>query len=151
LQAKNRAPITVYIDSRGGNVVSSEFLLQLLNATNQDRDSPCRVITVCTNRASSAAADLLSAGDYAIAYPESTIFYHGVRQAVPDPVTAEFGSVLVESLKISNDQSAMALVRKTEWRFMFRFVMTKSQFPNIRTDLAKPTMTDLDCFLHVIS
>jgi ATP-dependent protease ClpP protease subunit len=130
LQAASRNPITVFIDSRGGDVAIGELILKLLNASNQDSAPPCQIITVVTHRASSAAADLLSAGDYAIAYPESVIFYHGVRQSLVDPVTVEYGSALTDSLRISNDQSAMVLARKTEWRFMFRFVTLQAQFPS---------------------
>lgn len=151
LQAASRNPITVFIDSRGGDVAIGELILKLLNASNQDSAPPCQIITVVTHRASSAAADLLSAGDYSIAFPESMSFYHGVRQSLVDPVTVEYGSALTDSLRVSNDQSAMALARKTEWRFMFRFVMLQAKFPGVRKELAKPTMTDLDCLLHLLS
>lgn len=151
LQAANRNPITVYIDSRGGNVSSAELILRLLQASDQNSAAPCRIITVVTNRASSAAADLLSSGDYAIAFSESAVFYHGVRQSLADPLTVEFGSALTESLKISNDQSAMALARKSEARFMFRFVMMKHEFDGARQKLSRPALSDLDCFIALIS
>ena len=150
LQANSRDPITVYIDSRGGNVASAESIIRLLASSNQNSDPPCRIITVVTGRAASAAADLLSSGNYAIAYPEATIFYHGVRQSLPDPVTVEFGSALTESLKISNDRSAMALARRTEWRFMFRFVMMKHQFGDFRARISDPAKSDLDCFVGLV-
>jgi ATP-dependent protease ClpP protease subunit len=151
LQAANRNPITLYIDSRGGNVSSTELILRLLTASDQNAAAPCRIITVVTNRASSAAADLLSSGDYAIAFSESTVFYHGVRQSLVDPLTVEFGSALTESLKISNDQSAMALARKSEGRFMFRFVMMKHRFEEVRQKLPPTSRSDLDCFIALIS
>jgi ATP-dependent protease ClpP protease subunit len=150
-QSVSRDPITVYIDSRGGNVDSADSILRLLTASNQDAAAACRIITVVVNRAASAAADLLSSGDYAIAYPGSTIFYHGVRESLVVPVTVEYGSALTESLKLSNEQSAMALARKTEWRFMFRYVTVKSKFEEVRTKLAGPSMSDLDCFVYVIA
>jgi ATP-dependent protease ClpP protease subunit len=151
LQNANRGPITVYIDSRGGSVFSAELILRLLSASNQNGDPPCRIITVVTNRAASAAADLLSSGDYAIALPESTILYHGVRTSLIDPLTVELGSAVTESLKISNDRYAMALARRAEGRFMFRFVMTKHAFSNFRQKAGKPNLSDLDCFLGIIS
>jgi hypothetical protein len=151
LQSASRAPITVYINSRGGNVASAELILRLLSASNQDSAPPCRIITVVVSRAASAAADLLSSGDYAIAFPESTIVYHGVRQSLVDPVTVELGSALTESLKISNEQYAMALARKAVWRFMFRFVMMKHQFPDFRQKSNLPSARDLDCFLGLVS
>ena len=145
LQSRSRAPITVYIDSRGGSVASAEAILRLLSASNQNEDPPCRIITVAIGRASSAAAVILSSGNYAIAVPECIIFYHGVRQALDNPITVEYGSALTESLKISNDQSAMALARKTEWRFMFRFVNMMPEFDGVRQK--SPSMSDLDCFV----
>jgi len=86
-----------------------------------------------------------------VAYPESTIFYHGVRQTLATPVTVEFGSALTERLKISNDQSAMALARKTEWRFMFRFVMMTPEFTTLRQTTNRPSLTPLDSFIELIS
>src|SRR3989442_15484916 len=80
LQSLNRQPITVYIDSPGGAVISMEHILRLLKLSNQDAESPCHIITAVTMRAASAAADLLSSGDYAIAYPTSTVLYHGLRR-----------------------------------------------------------------------
>src|SRR4051812_25661375 len=90
LQASSRGPITVYIDSRGGSVATAEAILRLLGESDQDINPPCWIITVAIGRAASAAADLLSSGNCALALPESTIFYHGVRQALDNPVTVEF-------------------------------------------------------------
>jgi ATP-dependent protease ClpP protease subunit len=145
-----REPITVYIDSRGGNLESAELLLRLLTASNQDGAPPCRIITVVTNQASSAAADFLSSGDYAIALPGTSIFYHGVRQSSAEPVTVEAGSALTERLKISNSQSAMALARKTEQRFMYLFVVTRTGFQAHRESVNNSTKTDLACFVSII-
>jgi ATP-dependent protease ClpP protease subunit len=127
-QAISRAPITICINSPGGDVNAADAIMRLIRASNQDTVPGCRVITVAIDRASSAAADMLSAGDYVLASPESVIFYHGVRTFPADPVTEEFGASLTERLKISNDRSAVKLTRNTESRFMFRFVMLKPDF-----------------------
>jgi Clp protease len=66
LQNQSRDPISVYIDSRGGIVASADLLLSLLTASNQDSAPPCRVITVVTSRASSAAATCLRWGNFAL-------------------------------------------------------------------------------------
>jgi ATP-dependent protease ClpP protease subunit len=150
LTSQNRDPITVYIDSRGGSVASAELILRLLQATNQDGASPCWLITVVTSRAASAAADLLSSGNYAIAYPESTILYHGVRTSLNE-LTVEIASLMAESLKISNDRYAMALARKSEWRFMWRFMSLRSGFGEHREKIGKPKHSELDCFIDLIS
>src|SRR5262245_46284729 len=87
LQSQSREPITVYIDSRGGSTESAEVLLRLLRARNQDNADSCRLITVVTSLAASAAADFLSSGDYALAYPGSTVLYHGTRTPLDVPLT----------------------------------------------------------------
>jgi ATP-dependent protease ClpP protease subunit len=110
LTSQKRDPVTIYIDSRGGSVASAESLLRLLTASNQDLAPPCRLISVVTSRPGSAAADLLSSGDYAPAYPDTTLVYHGVRTGMDDPLTVELASILAESLKLSNDRYAMALL-----------------------------------------
>ena len=146
----NRESITVYIDSRGGSVASAETILRLLQSTDQDGAPACRIVTVVTGHAASAAADLLSSGDYAIAHSESTILYHGVRTSLNDPLTMEIASVLTETLKLSNDRYAMTLARKSEIRFMFRFFALRPQFAEYRTKVAKPEYTDIQCFLGMV-
>lgn len=150
LTAGNRGPISVYIDSPGGNVSSAELILKLLQATNQENDPPCWLITVVTSRAASAAADLLSSGNYAVAYPDSTLLYHGVRTPSLSGVTVEFAAMLAESMKISNDRYAMALTRKSEWRFMFRFMGLRGNFADHRTSTGQPTLSELGCFVEMI-
>jgi ATP-dependent protease ClpP protease subunit len=150
LTAGDRGPISVYIDSPGGNVASAELILKLLQATNQENDPPCWLITVVTSRAASAAADLLSSGNYAIAYPDSTLLYHGVRTPSLSGITVEFAAMLAESMKISNDRYAMALTRKSEWRFMFRFMGLRGKFAGHRASTGKPKLSELDCFVEMI-
>lgn len=150
LSAVSREPITVFIDSQGGSVASAEAILRMLQATDQDSSPVCHLITVVTGEASSAAADLLSSGDYAIAYPESSILFHGVRRSLSNPVTVEVASFLSESLKLSNDRYAMTLAKKSETRFMFRYFLLRSEFAAYRTKINKPHFTDLECFLDLV-
>jgi ATP-dependent protease ClpP protease subunit len=146
-----RRPITVYIDSPGGNLANMESIWRLLTASNQDASPPCRVITVVTVRAASAAADLLSSGDYAIAAsPQSTILFHGSRTFGELPLTVQTTSVLAQFLRMTNENYAMELIRKIEGRFMFRFLVSKKQFGEVRRKHAKE-MTDSECFLSIIS
>jgi ATP-dependent protease ClpP protease subunit len=128
LQHQSRDPITVYINSPGGNIAHMEMLLRLLAASNQDFANPCRLITVVTSRAASAAADILSSGDYALAYPDSTVLYHGVRMQGDGYITAEVSSLLAQHLRANNDSYAMELARRIEFRFMFRFITSKQEF-----------------------
>jgi ATP-dependent protease ClpP protease subunit len=152
LQNQSRDPITIYIDSPGGVVAHMERLLKLLLASNQDFNKACHLITVVTALAASAAADLLTSGSYALAYPDSTILYHGVR--VPGDggvLTAEVTSILARHLRANNDSYAVRLAQRIEFRFMFRFITCKDQFNDIRQRLNAPDMEDFDCFLNIIS
>jgi hypothetical protein len=128
-----------------------ESLWRLLTASNQDAAPPCHIITVVTSRAASAAADLLSSGDYAIALPQSAILYHGSRTFRDLPLTVETTSMLAQLLRLTNETYAMELVRKIESRFMFRFMLSKSQFDAVRKKNARKQMTDTECFLAVVS
>lgn len=150
LQHSDRSPITVYIDSPGGHVASMETILRLLKLSDQDSSVPCRVITAVTTRAASAAADLLSSGDYAIAYPTSAILYHGLRQHETSPLTAESTSMLANLLRLSNDIYAMELAQKIDDRFTFRFVMARNDFESLRKEKNTPQLSDLDCFVDLV-
>ena len=151
LQSIDRSPISVYIDSPGGSVSSMETIFRLLNLTDQDSSGPCNIITAVTTRAASAAADLLSSGDYALAFPDSSILYHGLRRFEKNPLTFETTSMLANALRLSNDYYAMALARKIEDRFSFRYVTVRNDFDEFRKDKSAPTMSDLDCFVEIIS
>jgi ATP-dependent protease ClpP protease subunit len=156
LQGQSRAPITLYIlNSPGGQVAAMKNILQTLKLANQDSAEPCQLITVVTTKAQSAAADLLSSGDYALALPSSSILYHGVRTAgiIPalQPLTAERTSLLAHILRLTNDAYAMELARKTESRFMFRFIILRHQFKKVRDANRNATLSDLDCFTELLS
>ena len=94
--------------------------------------------------------DLLSFGDYAIAYPSATVFYHGVRYTVGDPLTIERAYEYTESLRWRNDVFAMALARQCITRFIFRFALARSNFDEYRNRSNKPELSDLECFQGVI-
>jgi len=150
LQNQSRDPICVYINSPGGFPRCAESLLNLLRLSNQDIAEPCRIITAVTVQAASAAADLLASGDYAIAFPNSTILHHGVRQLTGAPSTLESTGRLNEMLRISNSVYAMQLAKKSEDRFTFRFYSVRDEFAGIREKKGDPTLSDYDCFVSVI-
>ena len=150
LQHVSREPISVYIDSPGGVVVSMEAILRLLRMTNQDSSEPCRIITAVSNRAASAAADLLSSGDYAIAFPSSSILYHGIRRYEQDALTLESTASLANLLRFGNDYYAMELARKITDRFSFMYAWNRNEFPAVRTQANNPNLSDLDCFVITI-
>jgi hypothetical protein len=153
IKLKNQSfdPLTVYIDSVGGDPNLMESILKLLFAGNQDNIPRARVITVTTRQAASAAADLLSSGDYALAYPGASILYHGIRLAdLKRPLTHEWSSVLVDYLRERNRAYAMQLGEKIISRFMFRFVVSKAHFKQVRKDQNDDEMSELDCYLALI-
>lgn len=150
LQAVSREPITVYIDSPGGSVASMETLLQTLKLSDQDSSAPCHIITAVTIRAASAAADLLSSGDYAIAHPHSAILYHGIRTQETNPLTVETTSALTHVLRRTNDFYALQLARKIDDRFSFRFLFARSEFDQVRAKRPTEQLTDLECFIEFI-
>jgi ATP-dependent protease ClpP protease subunit len=152
LKSQSRDPITAYIDSPGGNVALMEALLGLLTASDQDFNESWSLITVVTTRAASAGAEMLSSGDYALAYPTSTVLYHGARiPEFQEPLTAEWSSLLAQFLKESDDAYAMGLARKIVNRAMFRFVMAKQGFERVRSENPSKQMSDLECFLALTS
>jgi len=150
LQAASREPISVFIDSPGGSTLTASILERLLRSSNQDFAPPCRIITVVTATAASAAADLLSSGDYAIAYEESTVYFHGVRTAPSSPVTREVASELSQYLRLRNESYALALARKSINRIIFLHLLLRADFPSYRAAHG-PQLSDIDCFLGLIA
>ncbi len=130
LRGESSEPITVYIDSPGGNTYHARLLIRLITSPNQDGEW-CRMITVVTGVAASAAADILAAGYYAIAYSHSLILYHGVRTNLEE-VTHESASSLAESLKQSNENFALDLAERIKRRFFFIYTQLKSEFDTVR-------------------
>jgi ATP-dependent protease ClpP protease subunit len=87
LKAANSEPITLYIDSFGGNTFYARSLRELLRSPDQD-GSVRPLITVVTGFAASSAADLLAAGNYSLAYQHARIICHGNRQEDREIVSA---------------------------------------------------------------
>lgn len=149
LQASNRNPITLFIDSPGGETRVADTLNKLLRAGSQDSPSPCRLITVVTSTAASAAADLLASGNYALAYPHSRILCHGVRQGA-DALTREEAILLARGLASSNEGFALELARNCIFRFIFRFVLLLQEFTTIRERENKPSLSDSHCMTFAL-
>jgi ATP-dependent protease ClpP protease subunit len=149
LRAENSQPISVYIDSIGGSTRLSAVLVGLLRCSGQDARSP-RIITVVTSSAHSAAADLLASGDYAIAYPEAVIHYHGTRRYFDEGITVEAAQSLADDLEQANALFAIRLAERSIERFMFLFLCERSGFPKVRERLGMPNLPDVDTFGAVL-
>jgi ATP-dependent protease ClpP protease subunit len=150
LRFESSDPITAYIDSLGGSTVHARLLMDLLKAPTQDGDT-CKVVTVATGLAASAAADLLVFGNYALAYPHARVWFHGTRRTPGAPVTTELAASIAESLRRTNESFAVELATSTLSRFFFRYVYLKSDFEQIRKDLSKPDYSDAECMAHAIA
>jgi hypothetical protein len=105
------------LDSWGGNTWFADALVRLLRAPNQN-DQFCQLTTVVTTVAASAAADILVGGDYAIAYPDAIIHYHGTRQSA-ESLTIEDAQAIVGELKRDNDRFALRMAERVVARLLF--------------------------------
>jgi Clp protease len=132
LRAASGDPITVYIDSPGGTAAIAEGLRFLIKAPDQD-GRRCRLITVVTGTAASAAADLLALGDYAIAEPQADVLYHGSRQAMEQILTFEGASSLAANLQEANERLALRLARSSFRRIIWRVVQLKDAIEKFRS------------------
>lgn len=153
LRGHSPEPITAYIDSRGGSTLAADHLFALCKTPTQD-GAVCRLITVASTRAASAAADLLALGDYAIAYPHSIVHFHGTRLSA-DEITTESAQNLATSLREANEEFALRLARRVFGRVAFHYTLLQSEFPKLRK-LAiddkwdSPMDSDLECFACAI-
>lgn len=127
LRFENTDPITAYIDSFGGSILLAETIRQHITAPNHE-GRRCRLITVVTSRAASAAADLLALGDYAIAYPYGDVVYHGSSQPGDISLTAEMATATARSLQQTNEFCAVRLARHAFARFVLRLTQLKDEF-----------------------
>ena len=133
LRAASGDPITLYIDSPGGSAAIAEGIRFLIKAPDQD-GRRCRLITVVTGKAASAAADLLALGDYAIAEPQADILYHGSRQALDQVLTFEGASSVVANLQEANERLALRLARSSFRRIIWRVVQLKDAIEKFRSE-----------------
>lgn len=115
-------PITVYVDSPGGDIRSAEVLRELVRCSGQDC-KPIRLLPVATGWAASAAADFLALGDYCLAFPHARILYHGSRRFGQFELTVERASILARNLQQANDMFADRLARTIFPRFLLRVLL----------------------------
>jgi ATP-dependent protease ClpP protease subunit len=150
LQAGSRRPISVYIDSLGGSLFAASSLQAVLKCSDQDGNPPCRLITIATGIAGSAAADLLMAGDYALALPHARILCHGVSRGQQGALTRESAYQLSIDLANSNEQFAIQLATNCVNRFIFRVANAYAGFPAIRLKRQNPNLPDAACFIEFV-
>jgi ATP-dependent protease ClpP protease subunit len=147
LRRKSADPITVYIDSRGGSTAVAETLIDLLNAPDAD-GNVCDVVTVVTSYAASASADFLATGDYAIAYPNAIIHFHGTREGRKEALTMESAALAARFLRESNDSHAMQLAEDTVGNSMFIYLSLRDTFGDLRKE--DSSISDVECFARAL-
>jgi ATP-dependent protease ClpP protease subunit len=150
LTAGNRAPITVFIDSMGGNAAAGERILGLLRSTSQDGGTPSRIITVAGSKAQSMAADILSAGDLAFADPGCRLLYHETKISLEEALTADYASAIAELLNNANRAAAASFLDKSADRLLFIISAFRPEFAAVRANANDRTLTDLDCFHKIV-
>ena len=121
LKAESPEPITFYIQSPGGTLDATEQLMALMRSG----ENPCEVVCVGTTQVASAAALILSLGDYAWAYPNCSLLYHGPRQNSRE-VTREAAAFMGKNLGSVAHQMARTLALKMFPRIL-RLMRTYNQ------------------------
>lgn len=136
LRQESNDPITVGIDSNGGSLQSMDVLLGLLKGPDQNRQAP-KIIMVVTNKAYSAAANMLAFGDYAVAYKHSTILFHDVRYDGLRDVTPDKAQASAKALKNSNHRHALRLAERCVARLMWNYMDLAANFVTDREKYPK--------------
>ena len=147
-RSESNDPITVFINSPGGELRALEVIDGALRSSDQDGNFP-RIITVVSGDAKSAAANLLAYGDYAIGYPHSQIHFHGVR-ADEIKVTAEGAAGVTRQLGQINREIANKLSRQMLGRFVHRYTLLSPEFKKHKRNTSDDHLVQLECFVKCL-
>ena len=120
LQARSREPITVYINSEGGNTNCADQIRCQLFARYPD-GMRCRILTVAEAKAFSSAADLLASAS--LAHQDSVVLFHGTRLPFIEDLTSSTAAQLNHELVERDSFYANELIEATEGRFCFRCLL----------------------------
>jgi ATP-dependent protease ClpP protease subunit len=156
LKAQSSEPITIFIDSRGGDPAYARRILGLLRGPQRSD-----IVTVAIGYACSAAADLLTQGDYVVAYRNAYLLLHGTRQYLEQPITlqgAEQAAVVLES---EDTKAAGQLALGVFRRFLRLYDRHSVEIADSRTqstspvmecqDLLRKSMIDVPALVYVLS
>lgn len=133
LRQESNSPITVAIDSFGGSVAVIDSILGLVTGPDQN-GLQCIGITVVTNEAFSAAAGLLTFGDYAVALPHSSILLHDLRYGGMEDVTPDKAKNAARQLQSANESFALRLANVVFRRLTWVYIDVGGTFPELRKD-----------------
>lgn len=124
LRYQSKDPISVVINSTGGDSDCLDALIAALSVTDPD-GIESRVITSVVGEAASAGAILLTLGDYALATPASVIHFHGIRLSEYE-VTTESAAQLANRLFRENQSIAHDMAKAMMPRIIHRFIRLKT-------------------------
>lgn len=119
LRAASDLPITVYINSGGGENIWRDLIFALLTAPDLQGQRGS-VITVVPAFAASAAAVLTVYGDYSYVYPEAILHFHGSRFSKKEDVTFENARQTADELETQNHRIARRVSNSVFRRILFR-------------------------------
>lgn len=144
LVSASHAPITVFINSPGGDTTVVHYLVSLLKFPDS-AGNHSRVITVAHGRVSSAATSLLAAGDLAIVDPECQLLYHGSgHNEAPGRLTADITAELADATKSNDEWRAASFTRTCLKRGTFIISALCKEFAAMKQ--TQLHLTDLECF-----
>lgn len=127
LRQESKDAITVAINSGGGSLSVLAALRGLLTGCDQDGNTR-EIVTVVTHRAYSAAAVLLSFGDYAVALPHADLLFHDVRYGGLDDVTPSRALVAAKQLQTTNESASLKLAERMFGRWMWNYLDLNQKF-----------------------
>src|ERR1041384_231272 len=149
LTSRSREPITVFIDSNGGSTAAGNRIMVLLRS-GEDGTPACRIITVGLSKAQSAAADLLSAGDFAIASPGCMLLLHGSSIPMTHPIDSKSASWIAQGMSSLNEKHSISLTRRSLPRFRALVSALRPTFDHVRADAKNSGLSDLYCFQELV-
>ena len=142
-------PISVFINSPGGSIRVLDILDGLLRCPDADGRAT-RIITTALGDSNSAAATLLTLGDYAIAYPHSRMHFHGSRLPIVEELTAEAASDRAGWLTSLNRNIAMRLAKVVLKRLALRYISLKPEFEAAQQRLQQKARHPIGCFVDCL-
>ena len=148
LITRSREPITLFVNSHGGQSEVGQTILNLLR-WNGDGRGRSRLIAVALANAQSAAALLLSAADFAIAAPECDLLYHGARWEIASLVLGD-REKLVRELPSHHATCALDLCRSSIHRLLSTVSEFRELFAEHRAAAGDPNLADFQCLLEIL-
>lgn len=127
LRQDSNEPVTVGIDSPGGSLHSLDVLIDLLRGPDQDGRTGS-IVAVATNKAYSAAANLLALGDYSVALGHASVLCHNVSYDHLTNVKAEDARLADIGLQLTAERYALQLADRMIDRLIWTYMDLKPRF-----------------------